>query len=43
MPADVRDGIEVFAGDIRDSGVCLMAFFKDTEGNQLMLHHRYAD
>ena len=35
-------GVE-FTGDIRDSGVCLMAFFKDTEGNQLMLHHRYAD
>jgi predicted enzyme related to lactoylglutathione lyase len=35
-------GIE-FAGDIRDSGVCHMAFFKDSEGNQLMLHRRYAD
>jgi predicted enzyme related to lactoylglutathione lyase len=26
-----------------DSGVCHMAFFKDSEGNQLMLHRRYAD
>jgi predicted enzyme related to lactoylglutathione lyase len=34
-------GIE-FQGDIRDSGVCFMAFFKDSEGNSLMLHHRYA-
>ena len=35
-------GIEFF-GDILDSGVCHMAFFKDSEGNQLMLHRRYAD
>ena len=34
-------GVE-FDGDIRDTGVCHMAFFKDSEGNQLMLHHRYA-
>ena len=32
-----------FQGDIRDSGVCHMAFLKDSEGNQLMLHRRYAD
>ena len=25
-----------------DSGVCHMAFFKDPDGNSLMLHHRYA-
>jgi catechol 2,3-dioxygenase-like lactoylglutathione lyase family enzyme len=25
-----------------DSGVCHMAFFKDPDGNALMLHHRYA-
>jgi predicted enzyme related to lactoylglutathione lyase len=36
-----RQGVE-FVGDIRDTGVCHMAFFKDSEGNQLMLHHRYA-
>jgi len=34
-------GIE-FDGEIRDSGVCHMSFFKDSEGNQLMLHRRYA-
>ena len=34
-------GVE-FAGEIRDSGVCHMSFFKDSEGNQLMLHRRYA-
>jgi predicted enzyme related to lactoylglutathione lyase len=34
-------GVE-FDGDIRDTGVCHMAFFQDTEGNALMLHRRYA-
>jgi catechol 2,3-dioxygenase-like lactoylglutathione lyase family enzyme len=34
-------GIE-FEGDIIDSGVCHMAFFRDPDGNALMLHHRYA-
>ena len=31
-----------FKGDIVDSGVCHMAYFADPDGNQLMLHHRYA-
>jgi predicted enzyme related to lactoylglutathione lyase len=31
-----------FHGDIFDTGVCHMAFFKDSEGNDLMLHSRYA-
>jgi predicted enzyme related to lactoylglutathione lyase len=31
-----------FHGDIFDTGVCHMAFFNDSEGNDLMLHHRYA-
>jgi predicted enzyme related to lactoylglutathione lyase len=31
-----------FAGDTLDTGVCHMAFFADGDGNQLMLHHRYA-
>ena len=34
-------GVE-FAGDILDTTVCHMAFFKDPDGNQLMLHRRYA-
>ena len=25
-----------------DTGVCDMAFLADTDGNALMLHHRYA-
>jgi catechol 2,3-dioxygenase-like lactoylglutathione lyase family enzyme len=31
-----------FEGDILDTSVCHMAFFKDPDGNQLMLHRRYA-
>ncbi len=34
-------GIE-FMGDVLDTGVCHMAFFTDPDGNDLMLHHRYA-
>jgi catechol 2,3-dioxygenase-like lactoylglutathione lyase family enzyme len=34
-------GLE-FMGDIFDTGVCHMAFFRDPDGNALMLHHRYA-
>jgi catechol 2,3-dioxygenase-like lactoylglutathione lyase family enzyme len=31
-----------FEGDIFDTGVCHMAFFRDPDGNSLMLHRRYA-
>ena len=31
-----------FERDTFDSGVCHMAFFRDSEGNGLMIHHRYA-
>ena len=31
-----------FFGDTLDTGVCHMAFFADPDGNELMLHHRYA-
>lgn len=34
-------GVE-FLGDTFDTGVCHMALFKDPDGNDLMLHHRYA-
>jgi catechol 2,3-dioxygenase-like lactoylglutathione lyase family enzyme len=34
-------GVE-FERDNFDSGVCHMAFFRDSEGNGLMIHHRYA-
>jgi catechol 2,3-dioxygenase-like lactoylglutathione lyase family enzyme len=31
-----------FEGDTFDTSVCHMAFFKDPDGNSLMLHKRYA-
>jgi predicted enzyme related to lactoylglutathione lyase len=31
-----------FDMDTFDTGVCHMAFFRDPDGNSLMLHHRYA-
>jgi catechol 2,3-dioxygenase-like lactoylglutathione lyase family enzyme len=31
-----------FDGDIIDTGVCHMTFFKDPDGNALLLHRRYA-
>ncbi|MDX6690257.1 MAG: hypothetical protein QOG15_1714 [Solirubrobacteraceae bacterium] len=34
-------GVE-FAGDTFDTGVCHMALFMDPDGNDLMLHQRYA-
>ena len=34
-------GVE-FDGETRDTGVCHMAFFKDPDGNVLVLHRRYA-
>ena len=44
--AETRGELEsrgvAFDGEIFDTGVCHMAFFKDPDGNQLMLHRRYA-
>jgi catechol 2,3-dioxygenase-like lactoylglutathione lyase family enzyme len=34
-------GVE-FTGEILDTEDCHMAFFTDPDGNDLMLHHRYA-
>jgi catechol 2,3-dioxygenase-like lactoylglutathione lyase family enzyme len=34
-------GVE-FLGETLDSGVCLMGFFYDPDGNVLILHRRYA-
>ena len=31
-----------FVGETLDTGVCHMAFFSDPDGNNLMLHNRYA-
>jgi catechol 2,3-dioxygenase-like lactoylglutathione lyase family enzyme len=35
-------GVEFQFDEVFDSGVCHMAFFRDPDGNALMLHHRYA-
>ncbi|MCP9484561.1 MAG: VOC family protein [Gaiellaceae bacterium MAG52_C11] len=44
--AEARTKLEAagvaFDGDTLDTGVCHMAFFKDPDGNALMLHRRYA-
>lgn len=44
--AKAREELEVkgveFFGDTFDTGVCHMAFFTDPDGNDLMLHNRYA-
>jgi catechol 2,3-dioxygenase-like lactoylglutathione lyase family enzyme len=44
--AKARAGLEdkgvSFLGETLDTGVCHMAFFADPDGNDLMLHHRYA-
>ncbi len=44
--AAAREALEAagvtFEGDTFDTSVCHMAFFRDPDGNALMLHHRYA-
>jgi catechol 2,3-dioxygenase-like lactoylglutathione lyase family enzyme len=44
--ADARQELEgkgvEFEGDTLETGVCHMAFFRDPDGNALMLHRRYA-
>jgi catechol 2,3-dioxygenase-like lactoylglutathione lyase family enzyme len=34
-------GVE-FSAETLDSGVCFQAYFRDPDGNALILHHRYA-
>jgi catechol 2,3-dioxygenase-like lactoylglutathione lyase family enzyme len=36
------EGVDFQFDEVYDSGVCHMAFFRDPDGNSLMLHHRYA-
>ena len=40
--ADLEGKGIAFAGETLDTGVCHMAFFTDPDGNDLLLHHRYA-
>lgn len=40
--AELESKDVVFVGDTIDNGVCHMALFTDPDGNDLMLHHRYA-
>jgi len=44
--AEMRAALEAkgvqFLGDTFDTGVCHMAIFADPDGNELMLHRRYA-
>ena len=40
--ADLEARGVTFIMDTIDTGVCHMAFFRDPDGNALMLHHRYA-
>ena len=40
--ADLESAGVEFLGDTLDTGVCHMAFFRDPDGNDLMLHRRYA-
>jgi catechol 2,3-dioxygenase-like lactoylglutathione lyase family enzyme len=44
--AEARKELEekgvVFNGDLLDTGVCHMSFFADPDGNQIVLHRRYA-
>jgi catechol 2,3-dioxygenase-like lactoylglutathione lyase family enzyme len=44
--ADTRRELEArgveFEGETLDTSVCHMAFFRDPDGNALMLHRRYA-
>lgn len=36
------EGVEFEFEETYDSGVCYMAFFRDPDGNALILHRRYA-
>ena len=40
--AELEEAGVAFDGEILDTGVCHMAFFRDPDGNALMLHRRYA-
>jgi len=39
---DRKRSVKFLFEETYDSGVCHMAFFKDPDGNSLILHHRHA-
>ena len=41
-PTQDKERAQEFDGETRDAGVCRMAFFVGPDGNDLMLHNRYA-
>jgi catechol 2,3-dioxygenase-like lactoylglutathione lyase family enzyme len=41
--AELEEKGVTFNGPLLDTGVCHMAFFGDPDGNQIVLHRRYAD
>ena len=42
VPSQDKERAQEFDGETRDAGVCRMAFFVGPDGNDLMLHNRYA-
>jgi catechol 2,3-dioxygenase-like lactoylglutathione lyase family enzyme len=40
--AELEEKGVTFSGPTLDTGVCHMAFFADPDGNQMVLHRRYA-
>ena len=42
VPSQDKERAQEFDGETRDPGVCRMAFFVGPDGNDLMLHNRYA-
>jgi hypothetical protein len=42
VPSQDAERARAFYGETLDTGVCHMALFRDPDGNDLLLHHRYA-
>ena len=41
-PTQDKERAQEFDGETRDAGVCRTTFFVGPDGNDLMLHNRYA-
>ena len=42
IPTQDKERAQEFDGETRDAGVCRTTFFVGPDGNDLMLHNRYA-